>query len=349
VETLSLSELKAQNEATEQPKDTPEDEYVEVDNETLEPIEVEEPEGLEVEEEAETDDEKSEPEGELEDWQKAEDDNKSGFIPSAEAKHLRLKNKDLKAQKEERDAELEELRQKVEALSNQPAKAEDVLPPRPVLEDYDYDEKLHGDALEAWFDKKIELKLNKGLESTQQDRAKKLEVEAANQARESAVHEHLNKASKLIAEKKITQDAWLAGDLLIRQTLDQVFPGSGNEVADQFVSLMESNGEGSEKAWFYLGRNPKALNEFKDKLMSDKTGASGVMYLAKIQEKASKPPHKKRSDAPKPAAELKGDAATGTAKSLKKQYDKAVKDGNTQGRIDAKRAAKKAGADVSKW
>lgn len=344
MESLSLSELKAQNAEADQVKETEEEE---VEEEILEPDEVEEPEKLE--EETETDDEESDDSEDLEDWQKSEDDNKSGFIPSAEAKHLRLKNKDLKAQKEERDLELEELRQKVEALSDQSKQEGEALPPRPTLEQFDYDEEKYNEALDGWFDKKIELKLNKGIESTQQERAKQLEIEAANQARESAVHKHLNKASKLIAEKKITQDAWLAGDLLVRQTLDQTFPGAGNEIADQFISLMEGNGEGSEKAWFYLGRNPKALNQFKDKLLNDKTGASAVMYLAKIQEKASKPPRNKRSDAPKPAAKLKGDATTGTAKSLKKQYDKAVKDGDIQARISAKRAAKKAGADVSKW
>ena len=349
METLSLSQLKAENAETDRVEEAPKEEYIEVDTDTGKPIEVEEPKELEVEEDTENKDEESEPAGELEDWQKSEDDSKSGFVPNAEAKHLRLKNKDLKAQSKERDDELEELRQKVNDLSNQPEEVKEVLPPRPKLEDFDFDEQKHSEAEEAWIDKKIELKLNKGIETTQQNRAKELEAQAAIKVREDAVHKHLDKASKLITGKKITQDAWLAGDLLIRQTLDQVFPGTGNEVADQFISLMESNGEGSEKAWFYLGNNPKELTEFKSKLMNDKSGASGLMYLSKIQEKASKPPRNKRSDAPKPAAELKGDASTGTAKSLKKQYDKAVKDGDAQGRISAKYAAKKAGTDTSKW
>lgn len=349
METLSLNQLKAENAETSRVEEAPKEEYIEVDSETLKPIEVEEPKELEVEKDTENEDDESETVGELEDWQKSESDSKTGFVPNGEAKHLRLKNKDLKAKNQERDSELEELRQKVNDLSNQPKEVKEVLPSRPKLEDFDFDEQRHSDAEEAWIDKKIELKLNKGIETTQQNKAKELEAQAAIKVRDDAVHKHLNKASKLITDKKVTQDAWLAGDLLIRQTLDQVFPGTGNEVADQFISLMESNGEGSEKAWFYLGNNPKELTEFKNKLLNDKSGASGLMYLSKIQEKASKPPRNKRSDAPKPAANLKGDAATGTAKSLKKNYDKAVKDGNIQARLDAKIAAKKSGTDVSKW
>jgi len=354
VETLSLKELKAQNAESDQPEEKPvvEDEYIEVDPETEEPIEVEEPEELKVEEGDSDEDEQTEDSDDLEEWQKSEinEDGKKGeFKPSAEAKKLRLKNKDLKAKQEERDAELENLRQEVERLSSAPKPKEEALPPRPTLESFDFDEDKYAEALDSWYDLRMERKANSFISKTQQQTAEQQQLEAQAQARESAVTAHLEKAAKLINDNKITQDNWMAADKLVRQTLDLSFPGKGNDIADQFIALMENNGEGGEKAWYYLGRNPAALAEFRDKLMSDPTGASGVMHLASIQQKTSQPIRKKRSDAPKPAASLKGDAPNGNAKSMKKSYDKAGKSGDIETRIKLKRQAKAAGVDVSSW
>ena len=351
METLTLKELKAQNTESELQESKPaaKDEYIEVDPETEEPIEVEEPEALEVDEEAEQDSEESSEElsEDLEYWQKSEseEDSKGKFKPSAEAKKLRLKNKDLKAEKEERDAELESLRQKVESLVSKPAEVKPEAPARPKLDDFDYDEDRYAEALDHWYDTKLERKAESLVNNTQKQAAEKQQFEAQQQARESAVLKHLDKAAKLINDNKITEDDWMAADLLVRQSLELSFPGKGNDVADQLIALMENNGEGGEKAWYHLGKNPTALTSFRDKLTSDQTGSAGVMYLAGIQQKISQSIRKKRSDAPKPAPTLNGDSPVKSSAS-KKRYDKMTDSGD---RVRYKRKCKKAGEDVSKW
>lgn len=344
MESLSLSELKAQNEAeSQQPEIKPKVEEVEIAE--LEVDEKIEDEQIEVEETDELEEGKTDEE--LEDWQKGED-NESGkgeFKPSAEAKRLRLKAKDLKAQNAEKDTELEDLRRKVESLVQPKAPEQAALPAKPKLEDFDYDDAAHEQAVDAWYDKKFDLKLQTNNANSQQVQAQEQQTRLVNQQRENAVESHLNKAATLINEGKVSQDKWLAGDKLIRQTVESVMQGQGNIASDQFIALMEQNGEGSEKAWYYLGNNPTALMEFRDKLQSDQTGASALMFLGAIQTKATQSLRKKRSEAPKPAPNVKGDASAKVTANQKK-YEKSTDVGE---RIRLKRAAKQAGQSVSHW
>jgi len=278
VESLSLSELKAQNEAeSQQPEVKPEVEEVEIAE--LEVDEKIEDEQVEAEETDELEEGKTDEE--LEDWQKSED-NESGkgeFKPSAEAKRLRLKAKDLKQQNAEKDTELEDLKKKVELLSQPQAPVKDELPSRPRREDYDYDDDAYDQAVDDWNDKKIDLKLQSNNENSQQKQYQEAQTRLVNQQRENAVESHFNNAATLINEGKISQDKWIAGDRLIRQTVESVMQGQGDIASDQFIALMENNGKGSEKVWYYLGQNPSELMTFRDKLQSDKTGASALMFL----------------------------------------------------------------------
>ena len=70
------------------------------------------------------------------------------------------------------------------------------------------------------------------------------------------------------------------------------------------------------------------------------------MFLASIQNKATLPIRKKRSEAPEPSAKLKGDVPNKSASKAAKQYAKSA---NLQERISLKRAAKRDGVDVSNW
>ena len=355
METLSLKELKAQNESElNQENKEPEiiEEEIIEESEEVEELDEEVPKGDESEDLEADEDEPIEESNDLEEWQLSEDKAKGGkkFVPNAEAKKLRLKAKDLKAEARERDLELEELRSKVQSMSNvQPSQEPEPEAARPKLEDFDHDEDKHAEALDVWIDRKIERKLNTYTDNRQLEQKQQAQVQEANLRTEKAVSTHLESAASLINSGKITQDNWLKGDKLIRQTLELVMPQKGNQIADQFISLMESNGEGSEKAWYFLGNNPTALTQLKDKLMQDNTGASAIMYLSGLQSRAVKPSNKKRSGAPSPTDKLNGDAPTGSSKSAKKLYDKAGKTGDIGARVKIKRAAKKAGTDVSKW
>ena len=350
---LTLSELKAQNTSEENleedPKQAPIKDDIEVEDDGL--IEEALEEELEEENLEDDDEDEDETEGELEDWQQSEDsdpDNgkkKSGFVPNAGAAKLRQK---LKAEKQESKGREAELQAEIDRLkvSSAPTAAEEVLPPRPTLEGFDYDQERYDHAVDSWNDKRIDQRINSHTDSLQQSRLHEAQQKAAEKRTDDAVTGHLDRAATLITEGKIKEKAWLEGDMKIREALESVVPTAGDAIADQFISLLDSNGPGSEKAWYYVGQNPKALAELKEKLSTDTTGAQAVMYLASIQNTATQSIRKKRSGAPQPSPRLKGDALSGSAKSSKKQYDKSSSPGD---RIKLKRQAKKAGTDVSNW
>jgi len=356
----SLEELKAQNaEEREATKEPVKDEFIEVDPETDEPIEADDVEELDIEvaepeeEESDDDDESDDPEA-LEDWQQSEDDEvskdgKKGFVPNPGAAKLRRKLKDAKFDGLEKASRIDELEAKIAELkvSSTPTNTEDVLPPRPKLEDVDFDEDKHNQRMDEWQDLRVKKQLNSHTDTLQQQRLKEAQQQASIQKTDKAVTGHLERAATLIGDGKITEDKWLAGDMKIRQSLESFVPKAGDALADQFITLLDNNGADSEKVWYYLGNNAKALNEFSSKVSSDPTGASAIMYLAGIQNKFSQAANKKRSDAPKPATKLKGDKASGSGGKQKKLYDAAM--GDVQTRIDLKRAAKAKGIDVSKW
>ncbi len=346
---LTLSELKAENASEENlNEEIVKDEYIEEETNKEEAEEESSEEELLVDVDSEDDDE----DVELEAWQKSEDDvpeedgkQKSGFVPNAGAAKLRRKLRDAK---HESETKLTEMQAEIDRLkvSSQPGATEEVLPPRPKQEDFDYDDEKYNQALDDWYDKKTDHKLNSHTDHLQKKRLEEAQQEAAIQRTDNAVNSHLERAASLIADGKIKEDSWLKGDIAIREALESINPGYGDAIADQFITLLDGNGPGSEKAWYYVGQNPKALEELKNKVSLDKSGAQAVMYLAGIQSTASKPIRKKRSDAPNPSPKLKGDVVGKSAKSVKKQYDKSNDPGT---RIHLKRKAKAAGVDVSEW
>jgi hypothetical protein len=352
VETLSLSELKAQNELKAK-EDLAEDEIEDVDLEAEESKD-EEPEKdtekieAEDEEAHEDEDPNDEPSEDLEEWQVTEGDGKKGeFVPNAEAKRLRLKNRDLKQEAKDKEAELEELRARVEQQSK-PEQAEEVGE-MPTLESAGFDPDVHAKELAEWYDKKLNSRLSEHVSKAESERVKKAQLKAYNDNLQSAVDTHYTKAAELIHSGKITEDNWTQGDKLIRQSLELAYPQAGEALADNLIALMAQNGKGSEKVWSYLGNNPTALNALVDKVKLDKTGGSALMYLAGLQHKASNPIRRKRVDTPKPADTLTGDAPSAAARSFKKEYDKADANNDIGTRLTVKRAAKAKGVDVSSW
>ncbi len=349
--TLSLAELKAENIANESEQEEVkpvEDEFVEVKEEIEEEVE----DKAEAEPEAEPEDEPEDDKAveKLEDWQKSEDDvsedgKKTGFVPNAGAAKLRRKLRDSKLEGKTREAELEAEIERLK-VSSTPAATEEQLAPRPTLENYGFDEDKHNLALDEWYDKRTDVRINSHTDQLQQQRLRDAQQQQTAKRTDDAVNRHLESAATLIADGKIKEDSWLKGDIKIREALELATPGFGDAIADQFITLLDSNGPGSDKAWYYVGQNPQALAELKDKVSNDPTGASAIMYLAGIQNKATQPIRKKRSDAPKPSAKLKGDVPAKAATKAEKQYAKST---DLQERISLKLAAKRRGVDVSTW
>jgi len=339
---MTLVELKALNAAEDEKALELNEEPAETEPETEEPIEVEvtdeavedEQDESEDTDESENDSEESE---ELEEWQKG-DSGKTGFVPNAAAKTLRLKAKALKADLKESNTELEELRRKVEQLS-QPKPQEPTVSTRPKLEDFDYDEDLHNNALDQWYEAKIDSKL----QSTQQANNQEHQASLAQEQLNVSVNAHYEKAADLINSGKVTEEAYQSGEKAIRNMLDQVIPGRGEVIADQLIGHLHNSGEGSEKVWFHLGNNSAALSGLKDSLTRDPSGIQAGIYLGQLQLKTIKPT-RKRSSAPKPAAKLKGDSKK--MSSFKKQYDKSE---DVSERIRLKRAAKDRGESTINW
>lgn len=342
-ETLTLSELKARN-ASDQ-------EEVKLDtDETVEEVETEEVDELEGED-TETDDteETEESDEELEDWQKSgEEDSEDGKKPAIDNqgwKAQRLKTKALKDENREQADELEELKAKVAVLSNQQGQPVVDLK-RPTLEDADFDEDKHAELMDKYIDAKINSKLNTNNQNAQQTQ----QQQKALQKQVEAVDSHYERAAELVSSGKVDGKKYADGDSAIVQTLDGVFPNvEGRVLADQLIALMDQSGEGSEKAWYFLGNNKAARETLKEKIQSDTTGLQAAMYLKELQLRTVKP-NRKRSETPVPAKDVKGDSKVSAKMTAsKKAYDKAGKTGDIQARIDLKREAKKAGVDVSKW
>ncbi len=333
----TLEELKAENAA----KEAEETETPQVDVETEE-VEAVEEEAEETEEVAETSDEEAE-ETETEAWMQA-DEQTSDYDGSAVpiAKHVSMRNK-LKGTVKEKDSEIETLKAEIEALKGvkyQPVQTQYNLPPRPTLEQFDYDETKHNAALDEWYDAKMDARINSSTQTAniivQQEQAKK--------ALETAVDRHYENAEKLIEESGISPDVYKQADAAVRGMLEAARPGQGDTVADYLISTL---GEGSEKVMYYIGRNKSKLAEIHADLISDPSGMKAMAKLGRISAEVSAPT-KRKSNAPKPSRQIQGDAGTqgNSEKALKKKYN-AAKDAQT--RFNIRREAKKSGVNVSNW
>ncbi len=120
----------------------------------------------------------------------------------------------------------------------------------------------------------------------------------------------------------------------------------GNEIT---TALIASMGEGSEKVFYNLGRNPKKLAELQLALQQDPNGLKAMVLLGKMSASFNAP-IKKKSLAPAPAANASGDKQVSkTEKSFKRAYENAHKSGNTQKAFNLKSEAKAAGLDTKNW
>ena len=334
---LSLSELKAQNEAEEIAQtETVEDQEVES---------VEEPEPIEETEEIQSQEEEGEEQKpEVEDWQKSDDE----VVPMFTSSDISAAKKKLRAKMTRKhESETESLKAEIDALKKQISTPQPQAPkvqPKPKYSDFDTEE-AYEEALESWFDQKVESKLLGRDEKLSQQR-KQAE---AQQKIASSVDSHYERAAKLTQDHGISQDVYHSADLAVRQMVENIRPGQGDMVVDYLISNL---GQDSEKVMFYVGRNANALNELQSALAGDQSGIQAAMLLGSMKSRVTSP-NKRQSKAPKPATQLKGDEVVTDKKSLerklKKKYNEAHKSKLPQDAWDARKEAKQAGIDVSNW
>lgn len=328
---MSLEELKAQNAA----QDEEETKAVEVETEEEETELEAEEEQPEVEQESEEDDSEAE-ESELEAWQledeQASDDSGKRFTDSDVAAAKRK----LKAKIEKRDDEIAQLRAEIESLKkggSQPAKAE--AKPMPKLEDYDYDDSKYQAAVNEW--------MLSQLQNVAKSQEAKESKTRAQQALESAVESHYERAAKLTAEHGIDDSVYHSADLAVRQAVESVFPDSGDVITDSLIANM---GEGSEKVIYALGRSTEKREQLKAKLLKDPNGIAALIYLGELKAEITRPA-KRVTNAPKPAARATGGSGGGSDEDrLRRKYQR---ESDLQSRFNIRREARQKGIDVSKW
>lgn len=341
--TKTLEELKRENaeaeaKSTEVPQTEEEETETEaVEEETEESSEVAEPGDGETEE------------TETEAWMQSDEQaSQEGAEKSFTGSDIAAAKRKLRAKLERtHNSEVEELRAEIEKLKSggvQQQASAAPEPKRPRLEDFDHDEDAHQDALDRWYEARMEAKIQQATAGQQQTAQQRQAEENFNRA----VDQHYERAAKLAKEANITAEVYQNADLAVRSAIEQAMPQRGDLVTEQLISML---GEGSEKVMYYLGRNKAELATLQSALLDDPTGMKAMLHIGKISSKISNP-QKQTSRAPKPATQIRGDEGAGlpaNAKALKKKYDAAAKSGDAQARFDARRAAKLAGVDVSHW
>ena len=280
-------------------------------------------------------------EGEEETWMKEEDEQAPKEDPSKQVpvgKHVALKKK-LRGTIKEQDDEIERLKKENAALQKPQAPAEPAL--RPKREDFDSDD-LFDEAIDGYRDERTRETLSQQTAQSQQQ----ADIEKSQARLNDAVDTHYLRAAQLIEKTGIKPEIFKASDVAVRKAVDSVMPERGERVVDEMISRI---GDGSDKVMYYLGRNQAALDRLKSLLVSDPSGIEAAIYLGQEKQRLTNPT-KPRTQAPDPAARLTGDAPSGAKhKALKRAYDKAHNGGGIQDAYNAKKAAKQAGVDVSKW
>lgn len=151
-----------------------------------------------------------------------------------------------------------------------------------------------------------------------------------------ALDEHYSRAANL--GNGITAESYQQADYQVKAVLGEV-------TTNQLIAAL---GDGSEKVFYNLGRNPTKLAELQIAIQTDPSGLKAAMLLGKMSSAAS--PNKRRSSAPAPANTARGDANAGKVeKNLRKTYEKASKNGSAQEAFNARRAAKAQGIDTKDW
>jgi small-conductance mechanosensitive channel len=331
-EVQSLEELKSQNAAEEAAK-SQQTEAEEIDAEHSEDLDVDPPEQTEG-------DDTEEPE---EDWLKEdgadEEKKQSDLVPAAVIAQTRRK---LRGQISEKDVEIQRLKSELDQIKANPAatSAQD-LELEVAVESWEYegDPATYG-RYKAELDARNARKIMQA-ESARAQQAQQIEQQQREIAEQ--FNQHYDRVEALVASGKITVEKYKAAEANVVEKLDQM-TGAGEAVMKKFVA---SIGAGSEKVITHLGTNGAAQQRLEQELKRDPSGIAAAIYLGGLREKFNSAPVNKPKTAPTPDVPLTGKAPV--TSSHYKAYEKAVAKDDPTAMLEAKRAARAAGIDTSKW
>lgn len=327
----TLEELKAENAALE--AEQAESKTEEVENEETDTHY----EGEEVEaKETESDGDNVE---QTEAWlaENSEDEQASSGGARFSDSDIAAAKRKLRAKLEKQhNEELERIKAELESLRRgvtQPAVQSTATVP--TLEQFDHDESKYAAAMTAWVRSQVQGETQSIEMQTRQAQQKK--------ALEESVEAHYKRAAELVTKHNIDPDLYRGADENFRKTVERVFPGSGELIADQMLARL---GEGSEKVAYQLGRNAQKREVFENKLRQDPTGLTASVYLGALLTEVNLPAAKK-TKAPAPAARATG--GEGAIENDKALYKKYAAESDPQRRFEIRRKAQRAGIDVKNW
>jgi len=347
--TQTLAELRAENDAEEAKEakneetktDTIEETATEIESVEVETTKEKTPES---ESSAEIETEEGE-ETEVEAFLQTDEPASEGAEAKFTDHDVAAAKRNLRAKLEKRHgSEVEQLKAENEALKRQSAPPPNQMPARPTREKFDYDDDKYDAAVDDWNMQRTQALI----QQSQQTQQSTVNQQQQEQQLTIAVDQHYERAAKLSAEHNIAPEAYHKADLAVRNTIESVVPNAGDRITDFLIAKL---GEGSEKTFYNIGKNPGKLAILEGKLRSDPNGFDAMIYLTQLNTEMQGV-SKRTTLAPKPATQLKGDQSrSGNAQSrkMKEQFDKAHEKNDGQGAYNLKKQAKAKGIDVSNW
>lgn len=332
---LTLEELKRQNAESEAESDTPIPQNEDVENETeLDDV------ADKIETEAETDSNETET-PDIESWMVDEEDSNEETEKQFSGNDIANAKHKLKAKLDKRhNAEVEELKAQIKSLESKPVQNVSGRPNREDFYEHDDPDTAYEDALYEW-------RLNQEMANRQKEIQAK-QVEEYKDKTEKALDAHYERANEFVNKYSISPESYKQAEKTFRESIDNVMPNRGDAVADHLISMISG---GSERVAYAVGINANKRAELQKSLLEDQTGMKAAIFLGKISQEVSNAARKpvKRN---KPAARANGESKLSGStleRNLKKKYEKAVSSGSMQGRLDARKEARAANIDVSKW
>ena len=257
--------------------------------------------------------------------------------------HVKTKHK-FQGRLAEKDGEIERLKAenlRLQQGGGQQKAAPTQMPQMPVQAQDDFDGSKYRADMAQWAQGVVQTAGKVAVQQVQQTTTSQATVNAF----QSEVDNHYDRVATLAEESGITPETYQAAETALMQGIESVRPGEGQLIAHQ---LAVNLGEGSEKAFYYLGRNAGVREKFLAALRADSSGIRAATMLGQITARIATP-QKIKSKTPPPAKQAKGEEATVPGKTALKQYRAAQKAGNVQASFDTKRKAKASGVDVSNW
>ena len=343
----TLSELKRQNRESEQS-----DEHETENTDELKTQE-EQPADLEGDETVDANEEESVPAW-LQTGESEDDSEEDVQVPLsahiAQRKKFQGNISSLRTDIEARDTQIEALTQTVQELRDaiRPGEKKQAAPQvelPPVLSDFDDEDSPDTAYQKAMLDWSM-----RTFENRQKQAEMKRTQEQAALQREQELTRHYERAATLVEAGQLTPEEYRNADAYVRQAIELTRPGEGKTI---FNTLFADLGKGSEKVLISLYRNNANLSQLQQELTIDQTGIRASMFLGRLAADFERGDSRNKiSSAPKPGSKVSGDSkrtVSTSEKKLRKEYDDAHKKQDIKAAFAAKKRAKAAGVDVTRW